>query len=167
MHANGSEPNPLGNRDSFLFVDLPLTEPNPVRRLLAIHRETRNRKNHHDATTLYAIFDRLGHRWAPLYRYASRLAMSPRVFSLNVSNVPGPQMPVSVMGGRVRELYSVAEVAERHALRISAISLSGGLFVGLCADPEVVDDLDKLRAGISQSIDELVSAAVAADRGHA
>jgi diacylglycerol O-acyltransferase len=163
MHPQGSEPDPLGNRDSFLFVDLPLSEPDAVTQLLAIHRETRDRKNHHDATTLYAIFDGLGHRCPPLYRYASKLALSPRVFSLNVSNVPGPQTPVSVMGGRVRELYSLAEVAQRHALRISAISLSGGMFIGLCADPKVVKDLDTLRAGISQSIDELVRRA--AERG--
>jgi hypothetical protein len=64
---------------------------------------------------------------------------------------------VYVLGARVRELYSLAEVAQHHALRIAVISCGASLFFGLCADPEAIADRDALLDGIRQSTDKLVS----------
>ena len=47
-------------------------------------------------------------------------------------------------GARVRELYSLAEVAQHHALRVAAISAAGTMFFSLCADSDAVEDLDTL-----------------------
>lgn len=69
--------------------------------------------------------------------------------------MPGPAGPIDVLGRRVEALYPIAEVAPRHALRVSALSLDGVLYIGLCADPHVVPDLDALTAGIRLSVDEL------------
>jgi hypothetical protein len=55
----------------------------------------------------------------------------------------------------VDELFSIAEVAPRHALRVAAVSLAGSLFIGLCADADAVPDLDIIAAGIPLSIKEL------------
>lgn len=88
--------------------------------------------------------------------------MSPHEFMVNVSNVPGPRTPRSVLGGRVRELYSIAEVAPHHALRVSAVSLAGTMFVGLNTDPAVVPDVAAIAAGIEQSAGELLHAVGAA-----
>jgi hypothetical protein len=82
--------------------------------------------------------------------------MSPRVFTFNVSNVPGPAGPLSLLGSPVRELYSLAEIAEHHALRVSVISASGTLFFGFCSDGAVVGDIDVLADGVNQSLDELL-----------
>jgi WS/DGAT/MGAT family acyltransferase len=138
----------LGNYDSYFFVDLPVAEQDPAARLLAINRETNERKLDHDAETLY----RVGRH--PL---VSRWAMSPRVFTFNVSNVRGPAQPIYVLGARVRGVYSLAEIAQHHALRISVISADGSLFFGLCADADAVKDLHVLADGIRASIDELAS----------
>jgi diacylglycerol O-acyltransferase len=156
LHPHGTEPDSLGNRDSFFFVDLPLAEPDSRRRLLAITRETRRRKNHHDAQVLYAVLDGLARRAPRLGRALTGLTMSPREFSLNVSNVPGPRGTFRMLGGRVREMYSIAEVAERHALRVAAISLSETMFVSLCADSAMVAELTVMADGVDRSIDELV-----------
>jgi diacylglycerol O-acyltransferase len=140
----------VANRDSYFFVDLPVAEPDPVKRLLSINRETRERKLDHDAETLY----RLG-----AHPFVAHWAMSPRVFTFNVSNVRGPARDLYVLGARVRELYSLAEIAPRHALRLAVVSAAGTLFFGLCADREVVRDLDVLADGIERSVDELLAAA--------
>jgi hypothetical protein len=140
----------VANHNSFFFVDLPVGEPDPARRALAINRETRERKLHHDAETLY----RLGTH--PAVAHGS---MSPYVFTFNVSNVPGPRDDVFVLGARLRELYSLAEVAEHHALRIAVISASGSLFFGLCADRQAVPDLDRLAEGIHRAAEELLEQA--------
>jgi WS/DGAT/MGAT family acyltransferase len=138
----------LGNYDSYFFVDLPVAEQDPAARLLAINRETSERKLDHDAETLY----RLGR-----YPIVSHWAMSPHVFTFNVSNVRGPAQPIYVLGARVRGMYSLAEIAQHHALRISVISAVGSLFFGLCADADAVTDLDVFADGLRASIDEVLA----------
>jgi WS/DGAT/MGAT family acyltransferase len=137
-----------GNHDSYFFVDLPVAEPDPAARVLAISRETSVRKLDHDAETLY----RLG-----LHPMVARWAMSPHVFTFNVSNVRGPANDIYVLGARVSGMYSLAEIAQHHALRVSVISCSGKLFFGLCADANGVKDLPVLADGIRTSIDELLA----------
>jgi WS/DGAT/MGAT family acyltransferase len=154
MHHRGERPDELGNRDSFLFCDLPVSEPDPRRRLVAINAETLSRKQHHDADELYSFFHSLSHI-RPLYRVASDLASGPREFALSVSNVPGPREPVHLLGGRVAELYSIAEPADRHALRASAVSLAGRMGFGFCTDPGVVPGVAELAAGVDASLQEL------------
>ena len=148
LHHHDAQADAPGNRDSYFFVDLPVAEPDPVRRLLAINRETTDRKRHHDAENLYHL---------GLHPTVARWAMSPRVFTFNVSNVPGPREPVFVRGARVRELYSLAEVAQHHALRVAVISAAGTMFFSLCADRDAVEDLDTLAHGLERSIEELLA----------
>ena len=93
LHRPG-EPD-TANLDSFIVVDLPLEQADPLARLVAVTRETRKRKRRHDAETLHAFFGDLSHLSRSLERHAEHWAMSPRVFTLNVSNVPGPPGPHS------------------------------------------------------------------------
>jgi len=143
------------NRDSFMMVDLPLEGSDPVGRLVAVARETRNCKQHHDAETLDEFFRDLSHISRSLERFAEHWAMSPRVFTLNVSNVPGPQGPQLVLGSPLLELHSLAEVAHRHALRVAVVSAVGRISFGLCADPDVVGGLGVIARGISGELDAL------------
>lgn len=156
MHHREEAPGELGNRDSFLFCDLPVSEPDPRRRLAAINAETRDRKERHDAEELYSFFHSLSHV-RPLYRTASTLASGPREFALSVSNVPGPREPVHVVGRPVAELYSVAEPADRHALRASAVSLGDRMGFGFCTDPDAVPGVAELAEGLDASLAELRS----------
>jgi WS/DGAT/MGAT family acyltransferase len=155
MHHRDEDGDALGNRDSFLFCDLPISEPDPRARLLAINSETRNRKEHHDPDELYSFFHSLSHV-RPLYRFASGVASGPREFALSVSNVPGPREPISLLGGNVAELYSAAEPADRHALRASAISLAGRMGLGFCTDPGAVPGVGDLAEGLDESLEELL-----------
>jgi diacylglycerol O-acyltransferase / wax synthase len=146
LHAAGRHDD-AANSDSYFFVDLPVGVAGFAERLLAVHRQTVERKRLHDAEALYAA--------TPRHSIAHQ-AMSPRVFTLNVSNVPGPRNHVYVLGARVCELYSVAEIAEHHALRIAVISAAGALFFGLCADRDAVDDVEVVADGMRDSLRELV-----------
>ncbi|MEK6251544.1 MAG: WS/DGAT domain-containing protein [Actinomycetota bacterium] len=145
----------VANRDSFLFLDLPCDQDDPDRRLARITAEAETAKEDHDAEALYSFFHGLAHL-GPLGRAGVRLASSPHEFSLAVSNVPGPREPIYVLGRPVRELYSIAEPADRHALRVSAISCAGTMGVGLCTDPHHLHSLDRLAAGLDRSFDELL-----------
>ena len=153
LREGGTE---VGNRDSFLNVDLPLSEADPVERLRAINAETREAKLDHDADTLYSFFHALG-RFRPLYDGVTRIISGPREFALSVSNVPGPRERPLILGHEVHEFCSFAEPADRHALRVAVISLGGDLAFGLCSDPEAIGELNHLAEALEASVAELES----------
>jgi WS/DGAT/MGAT family acyltransferase len=154
MHHRDERADALGNRDSFLFVDLPVDESDPLRRVELINAETTVRKAAHDAEALYTFFHAVS-RLGPMGHEMVRAASGPREFSLSVSNVPGPRESVYVLGRRVVELCSVAEPADRHALRVSALSCSGTMHFGLCTDPDALAGLGGVAAGIDEALEEL------------
>ncbi len=147
----------VGNRDSFLNVDLPISEPDPAERLRTIASETSERKLDHDAEALYAFFHALG-RFRPLHDGVTRLISGPREFALSVSNVPGPRHRPMICGHELREFCSFAEPADRHALRLAVVSLGDELAFGLCSDPEAIGGLDRLADALEESVAELAEA---------
>ncbi|TMM03645.1 MAG: DUF1298 domain-containing protein, partial [Actinobacteria bacterium] len=151
--GQGAEP---GNRDSFFCLDLPVGPAEPLTRLAAIHRATRTRKDGHDAQLLDDLMRELA-KVPPLREFAERALAHPRSFALNVSNVVGPRRPCRVLGARVNELYSLAEIREQHALRIAVVSLCDSLNFGLVADPTLLEDV----AGIAADIEAEAAALVA------
>jgi WS/DGAT/MGAT family acyltransferase len=158
MHRPGEAPGAVPNRDSFINVELPVDEADPLQRLRVIGAQTRERKAAHDADELYALFADVGHVSKGLFRLAHRLASNPHVFALSISNVRGPTGGLYFAGGRLRALYSLAEIAPHHALRVSAESAVGRLWIGICADADAVPDLHVLVSGLHESLDELLVA---------
>jgi diacylglycerol O-acyltransferase len=155
LHHEGED---AANRDSFFCLELPLNESDPVARLHAVREATAVRKADHDAETMDSVLRDLSRVSPRLERFCQTVEASPRSFALNVSNVPGPRRPVSVLGAPVEALYSIAEIRERHALRISVVSLADRLGFGLCADPAIVDDLDAMRDGLEVETAALIAA---------
>ncbi len=144
LHHEGDA---TANHDSFFSLAVSLSETDPVVRLHTIHAATRARKAAEDARYREHLLRELA-AVPSLEHFAARLEHSPRTFALNVSNVPGPRTPVSVLGAPVEHLHSIAEIAEHHALRVSATSLAGMLCFGLCADADLIDQLPLMAAGI-------------------
>jgi hypothetical protein len=149
----------LGNRDSSIFVCLPLDEADPIARLRAINAETGLAKSSHDAESLEAFFDGLGLVSRTAEGWARRWAGGPRVFGLNVSNVPGPPGPRWVAGRPLKALHSIAEVGERHVVRVAAMSAAGRLSFGICSDQVIVGGLMSMAAGIREELDALAPSA--------
>jgi hypothetical protein len=162
MHHEGDE---VSNHDSFFSVAVPLNELDPVARLRLTHAETRERKLDQDAQ-YHERFVRELSGVPPLEHFVARIERNPRRFALSISNVPGPPRPVSVLGAPVVHLHSIAEIGERHALRVSATSLAGLLCFSLCSDPDLVDQLGTMAEAIERETRKLLSAAGVADETH-
>jgi hypothetical protein len=146
-----------GNRDSFFCLDLPLGSANPLDRLTAIRDATQVRKQEHDAQRLDSLMRELGRASPRLRRFAEHALAHPRSFALTVSNVPGARRPVRVLDSAVTSMYSLAEIRDRHALRVAASSLAGSLNFGLVADPTLVDNVDQLAEAMEAEARELVA----------
>jgi diacylglycerol O-acyltransferase len=145
----------LGNRISFMFVDLPCDEPNPVRRLREIHASTSDRKRAGKPEGADDVVRSLGFVPSPIQRMVSRLIASPRTFNLTVSNIPGPPEPLFMRGCRLVEAYPVVPLPDRHALSIGLTTVGDRAFFGLYADPESLPEIDGLAGEINGAIDEL------------
>lgn len=147
----------LGNRDSFFYLGLPLGEPDPARRLRLIREESALRKTNHDAQEMDRALAALSKVSPRLRQVCDRFQMDPREFALNVSNVPGPHVPVSVVGQPVQAIHDLADIAERHALRVAAVSYGDQLNFGLCADAVLIEDLPGLAGAIQAEADDLIA----------
>jgi diacylglycerol O-acyltransferase / wax synthase len=164
VNVRGSgEADQLGNRISFMFVDLPCDEPDPVRRLRQIHAATSDRKRAGQPEGADDVVRSLGFAPSPLQRVASRLIASPRTFNLTVSNIPGPPETLYMRGCPLAEVYPIVPIPERHALSIGVTTVGDGAFFGLYADRESFPGVDGLAGEIDVAIEELVELSPAAE----
>jgi hypothetical protein len=155
LHEEGAD---ALNRDSYFSLPLPIHVTDPVTRLRAVHRATAARKTDDDASRIDALLHELSGVAPPLQRLVERAQASPRAFAVSISNVVGPRAPVTVLGRVVRSVMPIAEIGQRHALRVGAMSTADDLAFGLCADPGIVDDVDRLADGLNDEIALLVAA---------
>jgi diacylglycerol O-acyltransferase len=145
----------LGNRISFLFMELPCEEPGAEARLRQNSRATTRAKASGEPAGATTVLDLAAAAPSVLQRALSRLVASPRTFNVVVSNIPGPQTPVWMLGCRLREVYPIVPLAERHALSIGFTSVDGGAFFGIYADRDAGPDAELLAEDIGDELDEL------------
>jgi diacylglycerol O-acyltransferase len=146
-----------GNRISFMFVDLPCDEPDPVRRLKVIHGDTSQRKSGGESRWVGDILGAIGYFPQPVRDAVSHLIASPLVFNLTVSNIPGPSEPMYMLGCELEEAYPVVPIADRHALSIGVTTIRDQACFGVYADREMLPDSDLVAAAIDESVDELLA----------
>ncbi len=145
----------LGNQISFMFIDLPCDEPDPVRRLRDIHAATAQRKLSGEAQGGHDVMRLLSFVPSPLRRLASGLVASPRAFNLVVSNIPGPRGALYMRGCRLLEAYPVVPITDEHTLSIGLTTVGDQAFFGLYGDGRSERDLTRLAASLERRIDEL------------
>src|SRR5919198_110318 len=97
-----------------------------------------------------------------LLAQAARINFSTRLFNLVVTNVPGPQVPLYVLGRELEDCFPVGFLPPNQALFVAIMSYNGGINFGLLADYDSIDDVDLVAEGIERSIAELLAAAEAA-----
>ena len=81
------------------------------------------------------------------------------MFNLVITNVPGPQMPLYLLGRQLNALFPMVPLAANQALGIAIMSYNGQLNFGLNADYDALPDLETLAGELRGSIEELVAAA--------
>ncbi len=156
-----SDNGELGNRISSLFVELPVAEPDPLRRYELVQAEAQARK---DSGQAYGGSVLIGlTELAPpiLHVSLARSLYAKRLFNITITNVPGSPEPVHVFDSRLVDVIPLVPLAAEHALGIAVLSHAGQLTFGLCADRASVPDLEVLEQGIATSLEELKALAAA------
>lgn len=151
----------LGNRVTQIAAPLPVHIADPVARLHAVTETTKDLKESKQALggeVLTAISE-----WTVpnLLVQAVRLAARTRPYNLIVTNVPGPQVPLYLLGARMRTAYPVVPLFENLGVVVGLFSYNGGLYWGVNADWEHFPDLHDFIVDIEQSFRDLQAAAEA------
>jgi WS/DGAT/MGAT family acyltransferase len=153
-----SQRGTLGNQLAAMRGPLPVYIGDPVARLRFVRREMdglKESKQAVGAATLAAV-----NNLAPptILAQASRLQFSTRLFNLLVTNIPGPQFPLYVLGRRLEDLFPLAFLPKNHALAVAIMSYDGGIDYGLLADYDALPDIDVIADGIDAALRELLEA---------
>jgi diacylglycerol O-acyltransferase len=149
----------LGNRVAAMWAPLPIGLTDPVERLLTISRDMDGIKESGQAVGAQVLTELAGFAPPTIMAQASRLQARQRMFNLVVTNVPGPQLPLYLLGRQLEAMFPMVPLAANQALGIAIMSYNGQLNFGLNADYDALPDLEALADALRASIEELVAAA--------
>jgi WS/DGAT/MGAT family acyltransferase len=157
----------LGNQITVMRGPLPVYADDPVARLRIVSAAMQGLKQSKQALGAEAIAGIQNFAPPTLLAMASRLNFSTRLFNLIVTNVPGPQFPLYLLGRELEELIPVAFLPENHALAVAIMSYNGRVDFGLLADYDAMPDIDAFAGYLEDALRELEVAAGDHDLGSA
>jgi diacylglycerol O-acyltransferase / wax synthase len=149
----------LGNRVSSFMAPLPVWCDNPRERLRRVTGTMGDLKDSRQAVGA-AMLTQLGDFAPPtIMGQAARLQSRQRFFNLVVTNIPGPQFPLYLLGRELQGLFPMVPLADRQAVCFGIMSYNGQVNFGLTADFDAMPDIDALAGDLEASIEELADAA--------
>src|SRR5207302_417287 len=148
----------LGNRVTAMWAPLPVGITDPVRRLNTISAAMRELKESGQAVGAEVLTRLSGFAPPTIVHQAARLAARQRLFNLVVTNVPGPQLPLYLLGRRLEAIFPMVPLTSNTALGIAIMSYNGQLNFGLTTDYDGVPDVETLVDELRSSIEEIAAA---------
>lgn len=145
----------FGNRVSAWIVDLPIGEEDPRRQLEAISTTTAELKSSKRAVGAEVLTQVA--EWTPttLLSLAGRNMTRLLPFNMVVTNVPGPQFPMYMLGAKLLETFPHVPLIDNLGLGIALLSYDGKLCWGFNADYELVPDLLAYVKATQEAFEEL------------
>src|SRR5271167_3547931 len=151
-----------GNRIVVMRGPLPVYIADPVERLRFVSQAMEGLKESKAALGAEVIAGVQNFAPPTILAQASRLNFSTRLFNLLVTNVPGPQFPLYVLGREMEHAYPVAFLPKNHALAIAIMSYNGQMNFGLLGDYDALPDIDLIGESIRSELGTLLTRAAAA-----
>ncbi len=148
-----------GNEITIMTAPLPVGVRRPAERLALVRRAMEHLKSSRMAEGAKILTSVENALPPAVLARASRLGFSSRMYNLLVTNVPGPQVPIYLLGREMLELAPLAFLAPEHTLAIAIVSYAGSVTYGLLADADAVPDLADLARHLHEALAELVEAA--------
>ena len=156
VSTRGNDAPGLGNRVTMWLLDLPIAEPDPVRRLRAVGAMTVDRKKADHALGASLLTQGASFTPSTVLSVAARVAAATaRPFNMTITNVPGPQVPLYLLSARLTRIHPMVPLWVNHGLGVALFSYDGKLDWGVAADWDLVPDLDRFMDRIVEALDEL------------
>src|SRR5206468_2269732 len=150
-----------GTINDVVRAPLPVYADDPVERLRIVREEMSKVKQSKQVMGAQAIVSLNDFAPPTVLAQAARLNFSTRLFNLIVTNVPGPQFPLYVLGRELETVVPVAFLPSKHALAVAIFSYDGKMSFGLLGDFDSMEDIDVIKDGLVDALGELVDEAAA------
>src|SRR3984885_3546583 len=148
-----------GNRIVVMRGPLPVYIADPLQRLRFVSHAMDGLKESKQALGAEGIARAQNFAPPTILAQASRLNFSTRLFNLIVTNVPGPQFPLYVLGREMLHAIPVAFLPENHGLAIAIMSYNGEMNFGLLGDFDALPDIGSIGENIAAELATLVALA--------
>lgn len=148
----------LGNRISILPVRIPLGIEDPAKRILAINKTTATLKGASVSSGMGTFGSLLtANLPVPAFAQINKLlsAMPIPLCNMLVTNVPGPQIPLYMVGKKIESLIPYAPVAYDMGLGCAVMTYNQKLTFALTVDRQSCEDVEKLREFFQESFEEV------------
>jgi diacylglycerol O-acyltransferase / wax synthase len=149
----------LGNRISAMMAPLPVWCEDPVERLKILTGEMGDLKASGQAVGAEILTKLTDFAPSTIASQAARLQPAQRFFNLVVTNVPGPQFPLYVLGRKMESIFPMVPLARRQALCVGIMSYNGQVNFGLIGDYDAMADLDSFALDLEAATAEIVATA--------
>ncbi len=149
----------LGNQIVLMRGPLPVYIRDPVARLRFVKEQMDGLKESKQAVGAKVLADVQQMAPPTILAQASRLQFSTRLFNLIVTNVPGPQFPIYMLGREMLNFFPIAFLPKSHGLAIAIMSYNGAIDFGLLGDYDALPDIETIADGIEDGLAQLRSAA--------
>jgi diacylglycerol O-acyltransferase len=149
----------LGNRVAAVWAPLPVGQTDPAAAFAEVHAAMEHLKTSGEAVGAQALTELADFAPPTIISQAARLQARQRFFNVVVTNVPGPQFDLYLLGRPLSGLYPVVPLAANQAVGIAVMSYRGRLGFGLLGDLDAMPDLSELAAMLEAAIADLAAAA--------
>ena len=148
----------LGNRVSAMMATLPVWCEDPVERLAIVRSRMGDLKQSKQAVGAEMITELANFAPPTIMGQAARLQTRQRLFNLVVTNVPGPQFALYLLGRRLEAIYPMVPLALNQSVCVGIMSYDGQINFGLVGDYDAMPDLDALGSDLEFEIGRLSKA---------
>jgi WS/DGAT/MGAT family acyltransferase len=148
----------LGNHFGLVFLSLPVNEANPLERVYRVHERMQELKASKQATVAFGLLAALG--MGPQALQKPALDLLSEKATMVLTNVPGPQQPLYLAGGEVRDMMFWVPQSGTIGMGVSILSYNGQIFFGLMTDRKLVNDPAKIIDRFSSELENLLHLAM-------
>ncbi len=154
-----AEQGALGNRVAAMMAPLPVWCQEPEARLDIVREELKHLKSGGQAVGAQVLTELTAFAPPTIMGQAARLSSRQRLFNLVITNVPGPQFPLYLLGRRMLETFPMVPLAKNQGLGVALLSYDGSINFGLVGDYDLLWDLEELAGDVRGALEELADAA--------
>ncbi len=144
----------LGNHFGLVFLSLPLSSDSPLERLYAVNDRMNELKSSKQATVTLGFLAALG--MGPAAVQKPVLNMLSEKATAVLTNVPGPQQPLYLVGSKMKEMMFWVPQNGNIGLGISILSYNGKVFFGLISDHRLVAEPSKIISRFKEEFEKLL-----------
>lgn len=148
----------MGNHVTAVFVDLPMRSGDMRSLVQSIAASKAVLRTAHAAAGMEMMVRATGLLPGPLHDPLIRFATGQRACNLVLSDVPGPDEPLFVLGRRITGTYPMMPLGGSVGLSVAAFGMEGKLGVGITADPDLVPSAQHIAGAISATVSDLEKA---------